>query len=357
MVYNLIDGLLQAGEAVSLFLTTETSLDPSLLDRVRSWLAIGELTLHPVGGRGNRFVRETFILPRVIRQADIGCLIFPNYFTPPTVRDLRTLTAILDVQYLHFPQYFSLAKRVWLQITHRLTLRTADVVVVISEFVRDDVLDRYGVQFAGKIRTIPVAISWGRFARPRLPNALSERRPFILTVASHYDHKNLDTLLRAFALIRDKFEHDLVLVGQKRGRLLGVRRNAGVDLETLASELGIANRVLLLGHVTDAEAAYCYAHAALFVLPSLFEGFGMPAVEALGLGLPTLTTRCGSLPETTLGLAQYIDNPRDPQELAAAMYAILEAPERYRPHEADVQRIRAYYAPQRIARLYLGALK
>lgn len=358
MTYGLIEGLLQTRREVVVFVSASEALDASFVERLQPAIKSGAARIQPLTQRANRFVSETFDVPRSAQNAGISLLIFPNYFTPPFHRGLRTLGAILDLQYLHYPQFFSPQKRLWLRVAHELTLRRATRVSVISDFVRQDLLERYGHHFESRVKTIPIGISWERFSTPSRPAALVDRNaPFILSVASQYSHKNLVTLLRAFARLAGEIPHDLVLVGQRRANLVGVRDGGAVDLESLSQELGVADRVVMTGHTSDDAVGWCYQHADLFAFPSLFEGFGMPAVEALGFGLPVVTTRCGSLPEVTRGLAHLVERPEDADELAEAIRERLRAPERYRPSPAGVAALRNHYAPARIAQLYLDALE
>jgi glycosyltransferase involved in cell wall biosynthesis len=358
MTYGLIEGLLDIGRSVVVFVPSSEPLDASFLQRIQPAVHTRQLQLQSVPPRANRFVSEALDVPALARKAGAELLLMPNYFTPPFHRGLKTLGAILDLQYLHFPQFFSPQKRLWLRAAHELTLRTATRVSVISDFVRHDLLDRYGHHFESRVRAIPIGISWERFASPARPAALVDHNaPFILSVASHYSHKNLETLLRAFARLFESLPHNLVLVGQRRANLVGVRHGGGVDLESLAQELGIADRMIMTGHATDEEVGWCYQHADVFVFPSIFEGFGMPAVEALGFGLPVVTTRCGSLPEVTRGLAHLVNRPQDAEELAEAIRERLLAPEKFRPSGESIQKLKEFYAPARIAQLYLDAFE
>ena len=83
----------------------------------------------------------------------------------------------------------------------------------------------------------------------------------------------------------------------------------------------------------------------------------MPAVEALGLRIPTVVTRLTALPEVTMGLAKFIDDATDPESIAAALNEILENPEAHRPSEAEAARLRDHYSPSRIARSYIEAVR
>ncbi|MFY9588077.1 MAG: glycosyltransferase family 1 protein, partial [Actinomycetota bacterium] len=237
-------------------------------------------------------------------------------------------------------------------------LRVADVVVAPSEYVRRDILATYGSRWGRTVAAIPNPVSWRRFEGTEVGLKDLPGRRYVLSVSAQYAHKNLSTLLRAFAHLRGRTEGKgvtLVLAGQWSDRLIGIARR--VDLREEVRGLGIEGAVRMTGYVSDAEIGALYRGASAFVFPSLYEGFGLPAVEALGFGLPVLTTRRTAIPETTLGLATYLDDPLDPVTMADALASMLAAPERFRPGPADVARIRETYAPARVGRLYLDALR
>ncbi|MBV8536711.1 MAG: glycosyltransferase family 4 protein [Alphaproteobacteria bacterium] len=345
MLYNLLRGMHANGAQVSLLCTELAELAPAFVDEMKR----ASVAILPQGRHANRFVGEQLSCLKPSLHAD--AVLFPNYFTPPIIprRLGRVVTVIHDLQYLRFRELTPPARLRWLRFTHGLTFRRADSVVVLSEFVRDEVRKFYGDRAADKAVVIPNPISWARFGDSSPQD--DGGRPYILSVAAHYPHKNLAVLIQALSIVRRSMDVRLVLVGQLPAALLGVKDRSR-DPGQLVRELGLADHVQITGYVDDLTLGRYYRNARLFAFPSLYEGFGMPAVEAMGLGLPTVTTRCASLPEVTLGEATYVDAAQDPQAWASALLAILRDPG-HRPSQSVQARIRATYDPVRIADLYL----
>ncbi len=351
MLYNLMHGLCGTGVATTLLCGRLGDLSPAFLDRGNE----GSLTITECGGAGNRFVAEQRACLDWGGSSD--AVLFPNYYVPPLVpRRLGCVGVVMhDFQYRHYPQYFSARKRVWLRASQRQAVQRADRVIAISNFVADDAVRLFGRKVSAKLRVVPNPLSWQRFdGGMDRPRPMPDR--YILSVAAQYPHKNLATAIRAFAIVAaaDR-DVQLVLCGQSYDGLRGVAAGQS-GIGGLIAELGLADRVRLTGYVDDATLAQWYRHAALFVFPSLFEGFGMPPVEALGFGLPTLTTATTALPEVTRGLARTVRKPLDAAEWADAMLDMLRNPERHAPAPAETAALRAFYQPERIAAAYLAAL-
>ena len=146
-----------------------------------------------------------------------------------------------------------------------------------------------------------------------------------------------------------------MLCGQDYGGLRGVG-GVKVSLRKLIDELGLSGRVKLTGYLDDAALGRWYRHAALFAFPSVFEGFGMPPVEALGFGLPVLTTNLTALPETTLGLGRVVEAAENASAWASHMVEVLRAGTAARVAAHDVARVRRTYSPVVCAGRYLEGL-
>ena len=142
----------------------------------------------------------------------------------------------------------------------------------------------------------------------------------------------------------------LVLVGQLRRNLAG--RSSATDVDAPGS-----SNVVVTGFVDDAVLGELYRRAAVFAFPSLFEGFGLPIVEALGLRVPTVTTRCTAIPEVGGAYPIYVDDPLSAPELAEALRTALDKPDSARPNITEAQALRELYAPAAIAERYAQLIR
>lgn len=291
----------------------------------------------------NRFMAEAGAA--ATRRQD--CTISPNYFTPPVAQG-RRVTIIHDAQFRHLPQNFSRRKRMWLSANHAHTMRFADKVVAISEFVKQDLIDHHGAK-QDQVVVIHNPIDWSRFEQGAEPQHVGVHNYF-LTVSAHYPHKNLATLLRAFRAYRERGgTRELVLAGTPADQLVGT--TGANPLEFLLKEPEYLDGVHILGHISDRQIGELYRGASALFFPSLFEGFGMPAVEALGFGIPVVCSRIPPLVEATLDLGNYCGEPTSIGAWAEWMSAA-EARQLRRPTDDEVGIIRETYAPTRIGRAY-----
>jgi glycosyltransferase involved in cell wall biosynthesis len=344
MLMNLVHGLaLSSHEGDTIEVLTD-----------HSWTAPPPVRFSELRGGGNRFLRITRTLRGRLDRYD--AVLFANYFTPPFPRTKgrpRFVTVIHDLQYLHFSENFSRQKRAWLRASHEATLRLADATVAISDDVRQDILRSYGGRWAGRVHTVHNPVSWERFGTPEQEGPPPVPGPYVLAVAAQYPHKNLEAVIRAFAQMRSAGRHldtRLVLAGQLGENLSGIAWYR--PLSQVIDELRLSEAVHVTGYLDDHRLGDAYRHATVFAFPSLFEGFALPPVEALGFGLPVLTSRRTALPEVTLGLATYLDDPMDVAVMADRLGAMLDDPDAFRPAPADIARVRDAYAPERIGAAY-----
>ena len=219
--------------------------------------------------------------------------------------DIPSAVTVHDLQHLDHPQLFSHAERLFRARMHEGSARRADAVIVPSQFVRRRTVELLGLP-PERVHVIPWGLDHERF-RP----GDAERERFLLYPARPWPHKNHATLFEAFARLREERpELRLVLTG---GGHEGRTVPAGVDVR---------------GHVSQEELAALYRRAACLVFPSLYEGFGQPPLEAMACGCPVAASNIPAIAEAC-GDAAALFDPHDPEDIAAVVAGVLDAPERF----------------------------
>ena len=243
------------------------------------------------------------------------------FFNAPKEHHGALVVTIYDVSFLLQPQFHTEANRLHcLQGTLNAALY-ADRIIAISQQTKTDLMDYFSIP-EERIRVIHPAHR--RIYYPErdveVIRGVLERlgvfHNFILFVGSLEPRKNLKTLLQAYAtyVTRHAGEELLVIAGGK-GWL-------NDDLSQVAAELGIAQRVKFLGYVQEADLRVLYSAAKLFVYPSIYEGFGLPPLEAMACGAPVITSNTSALPEVVGDAALLID-PHNSEVLCQAMQTVL----------------------------------
>jgi glycosyltransferase involved in cell wall biosynthesis len=256
-------------------------------------------------------------LPRAL-AADGASVFLSPYYKGPLVAPCPVVLTIHDLFFIGYPGRRRPAYDAMMNALARLYAVRAAAIITDSEYSRRAITTRLGIGPA-KVTVIPVAL--GLEFRPEpLTEPVKARygvaAPYILYVGNFLPHKNVPTLLRAYAALPDpvRTRHVLVLAGGDRDRQPA--------LAALAARLGIADRVVFAGHVDDRDLPAIYSGARLVVLPSLEEGFGLPALEAMACGAPVVASIRGALPEVVADAGLLVDAARE-TELAAAMVRVL----------------------------------
>jgi glycosyltransferase involved in cell wall biosynthesis len=208
----------------------------------------------------------------------------------------RTVVTLHDIQHRDLPDFFGPARRSFRRVAYDRAARAADAVIVTSEFVRERALERLELT-SDRVHVIPHGIDHTLF-RPDD----EERERFVLYPARPWPHKNHPRLFEAFAQLRET-----------RPRLRLVLTGGG--LERLGT---LPDGVERLGVVSPTELASLYRRAACLVYPSLYEGFGLPPLEAMASGCPVAAANTGAIPEVC-GDAAVLFDPTDADAIAAAI--------------------------------------
>lgn len=264
---------------------------------------------------------ENFKLDRLVTELKVDICFVPTYRMPLLYTKNRYIVVIHDLVAHWFPQNFSFLRRKWLQWGWKRSVIKADKVIAISEFVRNDIKSRYGEQYGNKIDVVynPILPSrqFEEFACVSETYGI-EKYSYFYTVSSTMKHKNLTTLIRLMAEYKKQKGRD----NTPKLLISGVGLN-GVEAKThfitnevlsLIKEASLEDVCLLTGFVSNERRNTLMKYAKVFLFPSLFEGFGMPPVEAMEMGTPVVTTRCTALPEVTKGKCTYVTDPYSPDE-------------------------------------------
>lgn len=264
--------------------------------------------------RFSRILAEQFRLSRLVKRAGVTVLWSPGY-TAPAFCSCPQVVSILDMQYKRFPQDVSWRAARTMDVLYPTAARRSDAVVAISEFAKSEIVRFLGVPPEKVTATLLAADPV--FASPAGPPPEAVRgAPYLLCVAHTYPHKNVAMLVRAFHRIAGNIPHRLVLVGKAR---FG-EPEVAVALKELPP-----GRVIRFHGVARTQLVALYQNADWFVFPSLYEGFGLPVLEAMCAGVPVLTTREASIPEVGGETVRYADGC-DEAAFAAELQAAVGLP-------------------------------
>ena len=255
--------------------------------------------------RPKRILWEQVMLPLAASRCDVDVLLNPG-FTAPVAAPCPNVTVFHDLQHKRHPEYFRWFDLPFWKLLLWASAHRASRIIAVTEATRTDLLRFY------------------RIARERIyvahhgvdPAFLDLRRDriekFVLCVSTLHPHKNIDRLVRAYA--REKRDYKLILAG--------MRGFHGDVIDRLIDELGVRDRVTLTGWISLAQLCDLYDRALACVYPSTFEGFGMPALEAMAAGVPLLCSDIPPLREVAGDTALYFD-PLNEDALAQGLTRIV----------------------------------
>jgi glycosyltransferase involved in cell wall biosynthesis len=254
-----------------------------------------------------RIVAEQTILPIHAMRADLDVLWSPGY-TAPFFSSCPQVVTIHDLQYLSFPEDMKWLERKTLDFLVRGACRKCCRILTVSQFSKDELV-RHGFADSQKIDVVYEGVD-KKFCRPQAQLSPEERKfippdtPYILCVAHTYPHKQVHLLVEAFGLIQNKIPHHLVLIGKAR---------RGEDkVQEALKNIGERSRVHRFFGLEARDIIEVFHQADLFVLPSIYEGFGLPVLEAMIAGIPVVTTRSASIPEVGGDLVNYVKEVSGP---------------------------------------------
>jgi glycosyltransferase involved in cell wall biosynthesis len=259
-------------------------------------------------------------LPRALARDGITVFLSP-YYKGPVRAPCPVVLTIHDLYFINYPGRHRPVYEAIVTRAARTYAARATAIISDSEYSKREIVTRLGVSSA-KVSVIPVALG-GEF-RPASLTAAARARyaltsPYVLYVGNFNPHKNIPRLIRGFALLPGpvRSRHALVLAGgYGEGR---------PELARLAESLGLADRVIFSGRVDDADLPALYSEAAVYVTPSLEEGFGSTVLEAMACGAPVIASNRAALPEV-VGDAGLLFDAEQERELGSVLARVLSDP-------------------------------
>jgi len=293
-----------------LFLPEKFSHDTSRL--------ASNFNLESVPGPMNRVLWENISLPRHIRKAKPDVFFCPDYTLPVTLKFPSVIT-VHDLTFMRRPEGLSKRARFLYGKFFPQAAMKAKLILADSEHTKRDIVE-LGLKKAEYVRTVHLGVDEDFFTvrtDDEIDEALSRyglERGYLLFVGAIEERKNIRKLIEGYKLLKDRLKDvpPLILAGPK------------LDMadEILAAATGVAG-VRHLGYVDDAHLASLYKGAAGFVYPSLYEGFGLPPLEAMAAGIPVAVSRLTSIPEVVGDCGVYIDHPESAGGIADGIEALI----------------------------------
>jgi len=286
---------------------------------------------HPLPGKSTPFAQWMF--PRWARRDGIEVFWSPRHHLPLLLpANIRQVVTIHDLVWREHPETMAMLNKLLERQLMPRSVARADRILTVSQATARAVQDAFHVS-DGVITTTPLAAFCGREADALAQDSPMGGRPYILFVGTMEPRKNLTRALRAFAAIirQGVTSHRFCLAGGS-----GWGRQ---DIASLARDLGIEDYVQVLGRVTDERLQSCYAHADMLLMPSLYEGFGLPLLEAMRHGVPVITSNVASMPEVA-GEGGLLVDPHSEQAIAAALLLLIRDRRLHR-HKSEQARLQA----------------
>ncbi len=262
---------------------------------------------------------EQFKYPIILKKTDLDLIHYTNFNSPIFFTSIPSVATIHDLTLWFFPGrgQKSWFRRMIYRLVIKRTCENAKRIIAITKKTKQDIVELLGIN-PEKITVIYEAVPSNYKVVnndqkiKKLKHKFNISKPYVMYVGQWREHKNIVRMIRAFSLLSRRYgvDYQLVMVGRVDNRYPQV-------MATI-KELGLTNQVVFTGYVPDSELPYIYNGAEFFVWPSLYEGFGLPPLEAMACGVPVVSSNASCMPEV-LGDAAYYFDPLSVEAIAKAM--------------------------------------
>ncbi|MEW6455366.1 MAG: glycosyltransferase family 1 protein [Acidobacteriota bacterium] len=251
---------------------------------------------------GKYSMSEQLKLPLILEKIKPDVFHSPHYVIPILYKG-KIITTIHDIIHILFPEFLpNPLAFYYAKYFIGAACKKSRLIITVSENSKKDIL-RHFPEARDKISVIYNGID-NRFFKDLQIQVREKEGLYILYTGNIKKHKNLETLIKAYSKLEKSFPHKLMIVGGNPYR----------ELVKIVDELNLNEKVIFKGYVSESELISLYEQASLFIFPSLYEGFGIPPLEAMAMGIPVLSSNFSSLPEILKDGAIYF-NPLDENEL------------------------------------------
>lgn len=316
---NLVDELIRIHPGPHFFLLAQDD-DPEL-----NYERLDNVTMIRVPARlfrslPLRILLEQLYLPFLLLKYRIDVIHSPHYAFPLVHFGAKQVVTICDMTFFNMPEVHKSVKIAYFRTFIRAAVRFADYIVFISHSVSLDCTARLGLPRAS---SAVIHLGKSDAFRPdldpaevlRIRNKYDLQAEFVLYVGTIEPRKNLSRLVSAFASVCERHPQLLLVIAGMKGWMYD-------DLMETIRSLNLESRVIFTGFIPEAEKPFLIAASKVFAYPSLYEGFGIPLLEALACGIPTLTSNVSSLPEVAGDAALMVD-PNSVTEISSALERLL----------------------------------
>jgi glycosyltransferase involved in cell wall biosynthesis len=350
-VRNLVRHLATLDRQTTFFLFCNPADEATLRDLAANFVPV-------VDGSGGYGFKEHFSIPWKLHRLGADLLHSPHYVRP-LLCTTPTVVTVHDCIHLLFPEYLP-SQMAW-RYAHAMigsAIRRSALIFTVSQASRRDILHFYPWADPDRVQVVPNALDDALLADPgveemeRVKERYQIRGRFVLYAGNIKPHKNLDRLIRAYAQVRARPGNEdlkLFIIGDEVTRYPALRR--------CVEAAGVRQDVRFFGFVPDRTLAALYRMAAVFAFPSLYEGFGLPPLEAMACGTPVVTSNISSLPEV-VGDAAVLVDPHSVDDIAAGIEKVL-GDEAFRAMlvERGLARVKHFSWERSVEAIHAGYLK
>lgn len=263
-----------------------------------------------------RIIWQNLFQNRLLHKNGFKRCFEPVYCKPWLNGGIQYTCVIHDLQALHYPHYHPFYEVAYSRLCWRMDVINAARILTTSYWTKSDVEKKYHRKDI-KVIHIPVLVKEEQVAdfEPLQAKYCIEKKQFFYTVSQMIPHKNLKTLIRLMSRIVNRQKNgDEYFALPSRLLISGINGNAAEELKEQIQNENLQDSVILTGFISIEERNALYQNCHTFLFPSVFEGFGMPPIEAMFFKARVITTRCTCIPEVTQGKAVYVDDPYDVNE-------------------------------------------